>query len=308
MDIVTHGITGVLVSRALPSGHRGSMMMAGLIGALAPDVDVVASSWDPLAAITVHRTVTHSFLGGGIVALVAVALVWRFSHESIFRLLGVAYLGVLSHIGLDLLTPFGTAILWPLTARRFSLEQHHVIDPVLSALALGFLVLTFWLKGRRNSLAKAGLAGMAFYIIVTGAYQGMALVRWQAFLQSQEISPIRSTVIPLAPGPFRWLGVAETKDVFYQHPFWVYGPDLKPPLVFSKTNGNFDELNRRREVQSFLGFARFPWRHEFREGPNRVIEYRDLAFADHPLGGPWSLRIWVDESGSVEKMEFGHLF
>ena len=43
MDIVTHGITGVLVSRALPSGHRGSMMAAGLIGALAPDVDVVAS-------------------------------------------------------------------------------------------------------------------------------------------------------------------------------------------------------------------------------------------------------------------------
>ena len=42
MDIVTHGITGVLVSRAVPSGHKTSVMAAGLIGALAlfsPDMD-----------------------------------------------------------------------------------------------------------------------------------------------------------------------------------------------------------------------------------------------------------------------------
>ena len=38
------------------------------------------------------------------------------------------------------------------------------------------------------------------------------------------------------------------------------------------------------------------------------IEYRDLAFADHPLGGPLSLRLWVDESGNVRKFEFGHRF
>lgn len=281
--------------------------MAGLIGALAPDLDVVATLWDPIAAINAHRTVTHSFLCGGIIALAVAALIRRFSRENFLNLFGVAYLGVLSHIGLDLLTPFGTAILWPLTDRRFSLEQHHVIDPVLSALALGFLILTFWLDGRRTSLARVGLAGMAFYVLVTGAYQQMALARWQAFLQSQEIRPIRSIVIPVLPGPIRWLGIAETEDVFYQQTFWLYGSAPEPPRLFPKTNGNFDELNRHREVQSFLGFARFPWRHEFREGPYRVIEYRDLAFADHPFGGPWSLRIWVDESGSVKKVEFGHL-
>lgn len=70
MDIVTHGITGVLVSRALPSGSKGSMMAAGLIGALAPDVDAVARLWDPMAAITVHRIATHSFLGGVVIAAV----------------------------------------------------------------------------------------------------------------------------------------------------------------------------------------------------------------------------------------------
>lgn len=70
MDIVTHGITGVLVSRTLPSGDRRPIMAAGLVGVLAPDVDIVAKLWDPLAAITVHRTATHSFLGGVVVAAV----------------------------------------------------------------------------------------------------------------------------------------------------------------------------------------------------------------------------------------------
>jgi len=60
MDIVSHGITGVLVSRALPSGDKGFLMAAAIIGGLAPDLDVIAGLWDPMAAITVHRTVTHS--------------------------------------------------------------------------------------------------------------------------------------------------------------------------------------------------------------------------------------------------------
>jgi len=44
-------------------------MAAGLIGALAPDLDVIARLWDPMAAVTVHRTATHSFLGGAVIAV-----------------------------------------------------------------------------------------------------------------------------------------------------------------------------------------------------------------------------------------------
>ena len=48
MDIVTHGITGILVSRAVPSGHKTSVMAAGFIGARAPDFDLIARLWDPM--------------------------------------------------------------------------------------------------------------------------------------------------------------------------------------------------------------------------------------------------------------------
>jgi membrane-bound metal-dependent hydrolase YbcI (DUF457 family) len=81
-------------------------MAAGLIGALAPDLDAVARLWDPMAAVTVHRIGTHSFLGGAIIALALAGFIWRFSQQNFLHLFGVAYLRVLSHTGLDLLTPF----------------------------------------------------------------------------------------------------------------------------------------------------------------------------------------------------------
>jgi membrane-bound metal-dependent hydrolase YbcI (DUF457 family) len=286
-------------------------MAAGLIGALAPDLDAIARLWDPMSAITVHRTATHSILGGGIVALAVAGLMWAFRHESFLLLFGGAYLGVLSHTALDLLTPFGTAVLWPLTHQRFSLAQHYIIDPLLSILVLVFLIASFGLKERRISIARIGLTGIALYVLLTGVHGRLAFSRWHEFSESQGIKAIRVAVIPLFPGPFRWLGVAETEDAFYQQPFWLYGSTLEPPRLFSKTNGNFNQLEGLREVRSFLNFARFPWRREFRERSYRVIEYRDLAFADHPLGvlgGPLSLRIWIDDANSVSKVEFGHRF
>ncbi|MFQ5904339.1 MAG: metal-dependent hydrolase [Candidatus Binatia bacterium] len=311
MDIVTHGMMGVLIARTIPTGHRRSMITAALIGALAPDLDAAARLWNPIAAITVHRTATHSLLGGGIVAMVVAGLMRGVSRESFLRLFGVTYLGILSHIGLDLLTSFGTAILWPLTDRRFALAQHYVVDPIFTALILAFLIATFRPKGIRTSLTRISLAGIVLYVLVTGAHQWNAFSRWQGIMESQGIRPIRSIIIPLFPGPFRWLGVSETEEAFYQQSFWLYGSDPGPLRLFSKTNEDLGEMERLKEVKLFLNFARFPWSHIWSEGSFRIVEYRDLAFADHPLGvlgGPLSLRVWVDESGSVRKVELGHLF
>lgn len=311
MDIVTHGITGVLVSRALPSGDRRPIMAAGLIGALAPDVDIVARLWDPMAAITVHRTATHSFLGGVVIAAAVAGLVRGFRRESFSSLFGFAYFGLLSHIGSDLLTSFGIAIFWPLTDRRFALAQHYIIDPIFSVIVIAFLIISFRLKERRESFARTGLIGVALYVLATGAFQWIALSHWQVLMDAQGIKPVQSAVLPLFPGPFRWLGVSETKRGFYQQSFRLYGSKTETPHFFSKNNADFRDLERLREVQAFLSVARFPWKREVYDRGVRLVEYRDLAFADHPLGilgGPLSLRIWIDGSNSVRKLEFGHRF
>jgi len=284
------------------------MMAAGLTGALAPDLDVIARLWDPMAAVAVHRTATHSFLGGAVVALLVAGLVWAFKRESFFHLFGFAYLGLLSHIGLDLLTPFGTAVLWPLTHKRFSLAQHYILDPIFTILALGFLIASFRINQKRVSLANTGLLAIGLYVVITAAVQRAAFIRWQEFMELQGVPPTRSAVLPLFPGPFRWLGVSETEKGFYRQSFRLYGSNTNAPDFFSKTNADLRDLERLREVQVFLSFARFPLKQESYDRGLRLVEYRDLAFADHPLGGPLALRIWLDESASIRKMELGHRF
>ena len=71
-------------------------MAAGVIGALGPDLDAVARLWDPMAVIAVHRTATHSLIGGGVLALLVSGLLWGFSRENFLRLYGVAYLSAFS--------------------------------------------------------------------------------------------------------------------------------------------------------------------------------------------------------------------
>jgi len=286
-------------------------MAAGLIGALAPDLDGIAWFWDSMAAITVHRTGTHSFIGGVVIALVVAGLVMGFRRQNFVRLFCFAYLGLLSHIGLDFLTPFGTAFLWPISDQRFALAQHYIIDPIFSVIVLAFLIGSFRFKEKRESFARIGFAALALYVLATGAHKWIAVSRWHAAIESNGIRLTRSEIIPLFPGPFRWLGVSETEAGFYQQSFNFYEPKLETPDFFSKVNGDFRDLERLREVQVFLSIARFPWKREVDDRGLRLVEYRELAFADHPfgiLGGPLSLRIWIDESNSVRKIEFGHRF
>lgn len=308
MDIVSHGLTGGVIAWAV--GARGSLpiMAAAVGGALAPDLDVLARLWDPMAPITVHRTATHSLVGGLPVALGVAGVVRAWGSREPFRSLAViAYLGVLSHIGLDLLTPFGTAVLWPLDSTRFALGWLYVIDPVVIGIVLtGLLVAARWERHRR-AVAWGSLGILTLYVLVAGAMTREAEAAFGRLLGAQAISPTRATVVPAFPGPVRWLGVAETKCMVYGSRFWAWGASGELLTALAKpTRDGLAALDGLPEVQAFLAFARFPWRTVVSDGDIRVVEYRDLAFEDHPWGGPLTLRLTLDRSGMVREIEFGH--
>jgi inner membrane protein len=125
MDIVTHGLAGALVGLAAGRSSARWGTVAAVAGAFAPDTDALARLWDPLAPVTVHRIVTHSLVGGLPLAL-AVGAIFRLARAPapLGSLVAVAYAGVLSHVALDLLNPFGTAVFWPFERRRLRLAGY----------------------------------------------------------------------------------------------------------------------------------------------------------------------------------------
>jgi inner membrane protein len=310
MDIVTHGLAGALAARAVRARTPWPGVVAAVGGGLAPDLDVVARVWDSMAAITVHRTMTHSFVGGLLLATaIAAVSKLRVRQFSFAALAAFAYLGVLSHIGLDLLNPFGTAVLWPFTAQRFGFGWLYVLDPVVTGLVVVALGLAAWGTAYRAAIPRWTLALVAIYALVAGAISWVAEAQWKALLTDQAVAATRVTVVPTFPGPLRWVGVAEANHAFYRAAFSVGRPSHPVLAIFPKESlDGLADLDRTPAVRTFLAFARLPWWTVTTDGDRREIEYRDLAFEDHPFGGPMALRITVDRDGAVRTVDLGHKF
>lgn len=308
MDVVTHGLVGGLVACAVSGRVAWPVLAAVVGGAVLPDIDVVARLWDPVAAITVHRTATHSVIGGlPLAAGVAAALRLTSARATFGRLAGLAYLGVLSHIALDLVTPFGTAALWPLDARRLSLPWLYVIDAVVVGHALVGLLAATRSPRLRTSGPRAALALLVVYVLGAGVASRTAEAEFRQRLDGQGVAPLRTVLTPVFPGPVRWLGVAETPDTLYRVRFWLGRPSAAPIEVLARgVPPPASALEQRPEVRAFRAFARVPWLRAWADGDRQVVEYRDLAFEDHPLGGPMALRFELDHSGTVRTVALGH--
>lgn len=310
MDVLTHGLAGGLVALASARRRPAWAVGAAVAGALAPDVDAVARLWDPLAPITVHRTATHSLVGGLLLALlVAAALKAARAPGSWLALTAFAYGGVLSHVGLDALNPVGTAVLWPFDSRRVGLGWLYVIDPVLFTVALTGWLVAWRRSALRSYAARAAVVAVAVYAVVAGGLSRAADVEFRRLLAQRGGDASPAVVVPIFPGPLRWMGVAKTGAGVSQLRFWLGRSDGATVSIVPTTGPSPDpSLEALPAVRAFRAVARVPVGSVRAEANGSVVEYRDWAFEDHPGGGPLALRLRLDASGAVRQVEVGHRF
>src|SRR5215468_8013925 len=105
-DNLTHGLAGALLAQTgLQQRYGPAATVALVVGAELPDLDALFALGGPVLSVVHHRGMTHSFLGGAGLTLLAALLLWRLfrTHPS-WRLVLWTYFGVMLHIGLDVLT------------------------------------------------------------------------------------------------------------------------------------------------------------------------------------------------------------
>lgn len=148
MDSITQGVLGAaaaqaLLKRRLPQG----VGWIGAFGGLLADADVfIQSSSDPTVGWLFHRHFTHSLIFiplGGLVAALPFLWMKRFRHDRTAVILA-AIIGYATHAPLDLLTSYGTQLLWPFSNHRFALDWIGIIDPIYTVI----LALGLYLTGR----------------------------------------------------------------------------------------------------------------------------------------------------------------
>lgn len=184
-----------------------------------------------------------------------------------------------------------------------------LVDQLSAIMALA-LSIGYWQRHWARSAAFLGIGGLVLYLGVAAMLRDVALARFTTALQAQGITVLRAEAYPGFPGPWVWLGVAETPSLI------VRGiVDVKPSagirldqFLKPETDGLPTRVSELEEVQAFLAFAHFPWMLKRQEGDDTILEYYDLRFGAAPHHDAFRLEVMLDGLGVVKRTRLNHRF
>lgn len=230
MDTLSHALVGIAVAGL--SGHPFSvsdpLYLASIIGAQAPDFDIIAQLRGNFSYLRQHRAFSHSIPGlimwSG---LIAAGFFIGMPEVSLFQVFLWSFLGGLSHICIDFFNAHGAAVLFPFSRERKSFSLLNVFDPLLLV-----IMLTVFMQGltpRETSLlffATTGLYTLLRYLLKLKAI----LVLRQYFTNGI----IRILVMPSLKSVVYWDFVIETQNNYFIGQIGILQPALTLHTEFQK--------------------------------------------------------------------------
>ncbi len=170
MDLVTQGLLGATVSQAA-YGHKGGkkVAVAGFLLGLLPDLDVTARIFGKWTYLKVHREATHSLIICFILAFPLGLLCKRLANNKMknYEWIIVAMLALVTHPILDWFTSYGTALFWPITDKRYSVDSLAIIDFVYSLPLLIVTILGIFTKTKPRKVQLLSIAALGFCMAYT---------------------------------------------------------------------------------------------------------------------------------------------
>lgn len=195
MDPFTHAILGgTLAGRFLRGKAFKTAVLAGALGALAPDLDVlIRSASDPFMGIEFHRHFTHSMIMSPAIGFFVALCTWSWvgKKSMTFREYALCcIMGAFSHGVLDAMTNYGTHLFWPFTERRDAWNIISIIDPIFTFVLLGFLIAALRAT-TKHYLQYACIFGVA-YLMLGGVqhYRAVSVVYQLAENRDQKVERI----------------------------------------------------------------------------------------------------------------------
>jgi inner membrane protein len=290
MDNLCHTLVGAAMGYA---GLRRKTALANgtlMIAANLPDLDVLVFATDT-PAIEFRRGWTHGLLAQALlpialtVTMVAIGR-WRGKAVSAPWLLALSYLGVYSHVFLDLLNNYGVRLLAPFDWSWLYGDAVFIMDPWLW-LTLGVGV---WVSRRRQSArpAQVALALAAIYVggMVASARASRAIVL-DAWSVERGAAPAAAMVGPVPVSPFEKQVIIDAGPHYEtgQFSWWPeprvsFNPERVPK---NDRRVEVQEAQRAPGFRSFLVWSRFPFYQLEADSGGTRVSVGDMRFAGNPL-------------------------
>ena len=255
-----------------------------MIAANLPDVDVLVFATE-MPSVAFRRGWTHGVLAQAVLPLVfATAMFWigRRQGARFGPLVLLSYIGVLSHVALDLLNNYGVRVLMPFSGRWFYGDSAFIID-VWLWLVLATGAGLAWSR-ERPAAARAALLVAAVYIgglVMSGRVaREYVLAQWRA----EQGTPPRALMVgPVPLTPFRRAVIVDAGDAYATGTFrW-----FPRGVTFGRRVAKNDSHPAVRTViagdprlRAMLTWARFPYYEVESTAEGEVVTARDLRFGD----------------------------
>ncbi|MBI4887004.1 MAG: metal-dependent hydrolase [Acidobacteria bacterium] len=289
MDNLCHTLVGAALGEA---GLKHRTRFGGvtlMLAANLPDIDVLVFATST-PSVAFRRGWTHGVLAQAVLPLALAAAMMAVARLRPARggtpvrvrgLLLLSYLGVLSHVALDLLNSYGVRLLAPFDWRWFYGDALFIIDPWLWLL----LGAGLWMSRRSGSPVppRHALAAVTAYImamVVNAHLAGnMVLERWRV---ERGGPPAGLMVGPLPITPFEREIIVDA-GIHYERGTvgWLPRHVTLDPAVVPKSGADprVVQASDAPNIRAFLVWSRFPfWTFEPVPGGTRVT-VGDMRFA-----------------------------
>jgi inner membrane protein len=291
VDNLCHTLAGAALGEAgLKRTTRfGSATL--MIASNLPDVDVLVFATD-MPSVAFRRGWTHGVLAQAVLPVLLALLVYSLSmirrrgesrRAHLGGLLLLSYIGVISHVGLDLLNNYGVRLLMPFSGRWFYGDSVFIID-IWLWLTLGTGVWLAWSRDRVRP-ARLALVVAVVYIgalaVSARAARHIVVEQWQATRGS---APRALMVGPVPLNPFRRTVIVDAGDAYatgtFMFPRRVTFGERRVPKNDEHPAVRAAVATEPR-IQAVLSWARFPYYRVEPTAGGDVVSLRDLRFGDH---------------------------
>jgi membrane-bound metal-dependent hydrolase YbcI (DUF457 family) len=158
----------------------------------------------------------------------------------------------------------------------------------------------------RGGWCRAGVAGLAAYLLLCGGAHALAVHRIQQFAAAHSLQVEALGAMPLPPTPNDWDALIRTPNGVYETRMpLLKGLRAAPPPDFrffaDDAPAKWIEAARRvPQARVYLGFARFPLYHFYSRDGQNVLEISDLRFFRRRGNAPsFTFQVVFDDSGRV---------
>lgn len=176
MDPITHGIIGLAISSfsGEPVAFNSPIALGCALGAMSPDIDIIAKLKGDYVYLKHHRGISHSLPALLVLAgIITIGLSGVFKDFRFLQVFLWTFIGCLSHTFFDILNSYGAKLFMPFTKKKSMVGILMLYDPVITILC--FLLIFVKQKG------------MFFYIGILVAFISYLLIRWKMKTYAQMI-------------------------------------------------------------------------------------------------------------------------